>query len=401
MKKQSRARSSSAWLANRNLLIVWCLTLGCACGLRAQTLTESARVSLITVSPGDELYSSYGHSAIRVLDPQLGIDKVYSWGVFDFTEPNFYANFLRGKMRYLCAPDRIDYMIYGATLEDRAVQESEFDLLQAQKQKLYELVEANLLPENRYYQYDFFYDNCATRIRDLLKQTCGANLRFKPTAANLTFRKQLQQAMPRKPWVSLGMNMVLGASTDVLVSDEQEMFLPNDLRDAFEAARINGKPLVLATQYLRVASIIRPANYDVSAAIILLGLVIAVVFFTRWQLQTNNQNWWFDRLFFGIAGLCGCLILFLWLGTDHQTTRPNWNVAWLIPTHLVAVFWLKNALPDWLKRYFKLTFIMAVGTTIVFLVVFTTQTSAFQGVDVLFFPLLAIISVRSYFIAKS
>ena len=400
MKKQSKEKSLFVWLANPKTYFVSCLVLLMQYVTQAQVLTSSARVSLITVSPGDELYSSYGHSAIRVLDAVQGIDKVYSWGVFDFTEPNFYTNFLRGKLRYLCAPDRIDYILYGASLEDRAVQESTLNLSQTQKQRLFEIVQANLLPENRHYQYDFFYDNCATRIRDVLQKTCGDSLRFVPTDANLTFRQQLQAAMPRKPWVSMGMNMVLGASTDVLVSDAQEMFLPNNLCDAFLNAKLIDRPLVEQTNDLRTETNPRPKSYDPSAALCLMALAVAVGVLTWWQVQNKVQNWWFDRLFFGLAGLAGSLILFLWLGTDHQTTRPNWNIAWLVPSHLVVVFWLKKTPPNWLKQYFKINFWLAAAAASVFAGVYFSQTTALQGVDLLFFPLLAVILTRSYFIFK-
>ena len=399
MKKQSKAKSLFAWLAGPKSLTLCSLLLLSVCVSHAQILSNSARVSLITVSPGDELYSSYGHSAIRVLDATQGIDKVYSWGVFDFTEPNFYTNFLRGKLRYLCAPDRIDYMLYGASVEDRAVQESLLAISQNQKQRLFELVEKNLLPENRHYQYDFFYDNCATRIRDVLQKTCGDSLRFAPTDVNFTFRQQLQAAMPRKPWVSLGMNMVLGASTDVLVTDAQEMFLPNNLRDAFINAKLGEKSLVEQTTDLRVETDVRPKSYDLSAAICLVILAMMVGIFTWWQTKNKVQNWWFDRLFFGLAGLSGCLIAFLWFATNHQTTRPNWNIAWLVPSHLLVVFWLKKTPPNWLKQYFKINFWLAIAATILFVFVYFSQTIALQGVDVLFFPLLTIILIRSYFIS--
>lgn len=155
----------------RSLVCVLLCAISLSPASVAQNLSDSSRISLMTVAPGDFLYSTFGHSALRVFDPVNNIDRCYNYGTFDFDQPNFYLNFCRGKLLYSLDVEPGRHFVRGNLQDNRPMQEQVFDLGAAQRQRLFNLLETNALPENRSYKYDFFYDNCATRIRDIVQET--------------------------------------------------------------------------------------------------------------------------------------------------------------------------------------------------------------------------------------
>ncbi len=136
-------------------------------------LSDQARVSVITCGPGDQIYSVFGHTALRIVDPMHRIDRVYNYGTFDFNTPNFYLKFARGDLAYFLSVTSFDQFVYAYQLENRSLSEQVLRLNGAQVQALYNRVEANLRPDQMYYRYQFFADNCTTRIYDLLAQSLG------------------------------------------------------------------------------------------------------------------------------------------------------------------------------------------------------------------------------------
>ena len=136
----------------------------------ARDLSDSSRVTLLTVAPGDELYSAFGHTGIRVTDYKNNFDVVFNYGTFDFNQPGFYTNFIKGKMRYMISTDRFDNFMDAYIYEKRSVTEQELNLTTSDKQKIFAFLYNNALPENREYYYDFFWDNCATRPRDVFEK---------------------------------------------------------------------------------------------------------------------------------------------------------------------------------------------------------------------------------------
>ncbi|MBL7807773.1 MAG: DUF4105 domain-containing protein, partial [Saprospiraceae bacterium] len=137
----------------------------------AQTLSDSAQISLMTVAPGEFVYSTFGHSAIRVKDPGTRFDRCYNYGTFDFEQPNFLLKFCQGKLLYNLDIESYRSFEYGNLQDRRTMQEQVLNINQEQKQRLFDLLQENYKEENRYYKYDFFYDNCATRIRDIVQET--------------------------------------------------------------------------------------------------------------------------------------------------------------------------------------------------------------------------------------
>lgn len=316
--------------------------------LKAQPLSPSAQVSIITVAPGNELYSSFGHIILRVSDPSLGIDRPYNYGTFDFRTDNFYVKFLRGTLPYtLTVGDIYREMAYWQ-YENRSAREQILNLSPAQKQRLFNALETNYLPENRQYQYKFYYDNCATRPVDMLVKACGDSLRFNNAVdTTRSFRQWMNDYLGKQPWAQFGMNLALGFPSDERANAYQVMYLPNNVFAQLSKATIrqpNGQlaPLVQREQSLFQASQIPPKEIpfllDPNVIFAILGLLIAGL--TIRQCQQGKVSRTIDRWLFGFVGVCGWFLFLLWVGTDHGVTAWNPALLYLMPLHMPLVFWV-------------------------------------------------------------
>ena len=179
-------------------------------------LSEGSKISLLTCSSGEELYSVFGHSAIRVNDPDNKIDLVYNYGTFDFSTSYFYFKFAHGNLNYMLASGQFRYFLPGYVMENRSVKEQILNLSQKERQKLFDAIIVNSQPENRNYRYDFFYDNCATRIRDIvLKSIEGQYVIDKESTHNMTMRQLYGQYLNKSLWTQFGIHLLLGMKADV------------------------------------------------------------------------------------------------------------------------------------------------------------------------------------------
>lgn len=338
--------------------------------LFAQSLSPSAKASLITVSPGEELYSSFGHNALWVSDPVQGIDRVYNYGTFDFRTEGFYIKFMRGTLPYQLSVSPMYYTMYGAQAENRSVTEQVLNLSQNQKQKLFDFLENNYLPQNRQYAYKFFYDNCATRLRDALKAACGDSLHYsnqpiKGVAEAKSYRSWMNSYLGDKPWARFGMNLGIGLPSDHVATPQEEMYLPDNLKDHVEKATVGGQKLVLERKELFTKTS-QDSNenwwellFEPQLVFFLLGL--GIVLFTNRQRRKGNVSLWFDRLLFSFIGVAGWILLLLWIATDHGVTNWNPDLLWVFPFHLPLIFLLsKSTSKPWMKFYLNASLIMIV-----------------------------------------
>jgi hypothetical protein len=359
------------------------------------TLSPQAKVSLITVAPGQELYSCFGHSAIWIKDDTNHIDRVYNYGTFDFDTPGFYSKFIRGKLLYMLSVSRSDYMLYGAQQEERSVIEQQLNMTPSQKQRLFNFLETNYLPENRYYKYDFFYDNCSSRLRDAFIAALGDSLQFKNIVfKDQSFRQLIDPYLVNKQFQDLGMDLGLGTPADKIATPSQYMFLPDQLMNAIGNATVlsdSGKTafvtkntvLYKANPPKNEGSFITPAM--VFAALLLIG---GAATFLNWKKRP--QKFVYDGILFLILGLFGLLLVFLWFGTDHHVTVHNWNLVWAFPTHIFAAIVLfKKKRSVFTGYYFLLNGIVVL--------IFTACISILpQEINTSIVPLLLLIILRSF-----
>lgn len=306
-------------------------------------LSENSKVILFSCGPGEELYALFGHSAIWITDPSQKIDRTYNYGTFDFDTPNFYGKFIRGKLNYILSVTRASRFLPDYSI--RSVNGQLLDLTLEEKQRMYEFLENNALPENCFYKYDFFYDNCATRIRDVLVKTTDGKVNFNTQDQQVTFREMLFPYLTYTPWTKLGINLILGLTSDKKATPWDYLFLPKYMHDAFQNATIekdgNRRKLVSEDrQYLpnKINFTNRKADDPIVVFTVLLLLAILLTILEIRKKKTINLV---NYVLFTISAISGIFLLFMWLGTDHIATAQNMNVLWLAPAQIVFLVSMK------------------------------------------------------------
>jgi hypothetical protein len=329
-----------------------------------QKLSDQAKISIITCGPYQgELYSAFGHSAIRIYDPALRMDDAYNYGIFDFNQPHFYLNFARGFLYYKLGVH--DYQAFQNyyIFHNRYIHEQVLNLTTAQAQKIYDYLQWNALPENEHYRYDYFYNNCATKMRDVVLEVFKNEVAFDGAyiKTNYTIRELTDIYLVRQPWGDLGIDIGLGLPMDKVASPLEYMFLPDYVESGFNHASIiqNGAkvPLVKETNKIyesRAEDIPKglPNPLYVFSFLTIIIMALSLYDFKRRKLST-----WLDATLFGVVGVVGLLLLFLWVATDHHAAANNLNILWALPTHLIAVIALIKQ-PKWLDKYFLVTAII-------------------------------------------
>lgn len=335
-------------------------------------LTDKAEIRIVTCGPYQgELYSAFGHSAIRVFDPELGIDLIYNYGVFNFNQPNFYLNFAKGHLLYRLAVSRYQPFVESYIEENRYVHEQILNLTPAENQKVFEFLQWNAQEDNMHYYYDYFYDNCATRVRDVMKNALGDSVRFEDShiTTSYTIRDLCDLYLQQQPWGDLGIDLCLGLPMDKPATPWMYMFLPDYLEQGYDHAYIKvktgEKPLVKETiSVYEALPEKKETNWNTPilyfTAFLILGLMI-----TYQGYNAQRGMYWFDAVVFSIVGLIGWLLFILWFATDHRAAAQNMNILWAIPLHFpVALILLRKKKPNWLKPYFTLTALIAFITLI-------------------------------------
>lgn len=337
-----------------------------------EELSEKASIHVITVGPYQpELYSAFGHSGFRVFDPEKGIDEFYNYGVFDFDQPNFYLNFAKGYLNYRLAVMDYPRVRNFYQYQNRYIHEQILNLDQADKQKLYEFLQWNALPQNMYYYYDYFYDNCATRIRDAVRLTFGDRLNFDGSyiETDYTIRDLTDLYLQEQPWGDLGIDLCLGLPMDKRATPEMYMFLPDYVEKAFNHATIkrNGKevPLVKRT-IVTYESTPEPSTASAITPFYLFSLLFIIILIISWQgIKKDRYKRWIDIVLFSVVGLIGWLLFLLWVATDHNAAAVNFNLLWALPLHFpLALFLLKKSIPTWLGYYFLAAAVIALLTIV-------------------------------------
>lgn len=325
----------------------------------AMPLTDSSAVSLLTVSPGEPLYSAFGHTGIRVRDSTQGLDVVFNYGTFDDRQDGFYINFVKGKMLYGVTYDLFpDFMWQYENYEKRRVVEQVLYLTLADKQKVFDLLAENVKPENATYYYDFFWDNCATRPRDVFEKVLGHRLQYNEDVLknDLTMRQTLHQYVDARPWVAFGFDLILGLPCEVPATPRNQTFLPDRLSTLFAYAKVDSTPLVSSTNVLVDLPEVKIDSSAFTPIVFTFGLFVIGVLIGLWERFKNTHLWWFDVTMFFVYGFLGVFFLSLWAFTTHYSVPKNLNVLWLMPTHLVvSLLMMRNNKPSWLSIYMTLT----------------------------------------------
>ncbi len=339
------------------------LVILCGLNLKAQSnfqnpikLSNQAQVNILTIDRADEqLFQAFGHICIYLYDPVSQLDRVYSYGSFDFNTENFYWKFITGQLPYQISVSNLQYTLleYSEQYENRSVLKQELVLSVAQKQRLFNILEENLLPENKTYQYKFFQDNCSTRIRDVFQKAMGDSLKFltEGIAQEKNFRFWMNKNLPITPWARFGMNLAIGSPSDKTITNEEAFYIPDNMRVAFNNATNGGQALVRNSVPLFSANRnTLNKSFEFTPAFCFTFLLFFGLGYNIFQYFTKSKAIWFDVTLLLITGLVGLVIVFLWFFTSHGVTQYNWNLLWAWPTNIVAAFMLKNK-SKWLITY--------------------------------------------------
>ncbi len=289
---------------------------------------DPIEISILTCAPGKEIYSVFGHSALRIIDHKNALDTVYNFGIFNFNTPNFTLKFISGDLQYRLGTQQTQNFITDYTQENRIITEQQLHLDSTQKQQLIEQLQFLHLPENRYYTYSFLQRNCATEIRDLLS-SLGILFRKQQTA--FSNRNLINDHLKKHLWFQFGTNLLLGHSLDTKIDTYQSMFLPQLLHNEIENATINGKKLLASKQILNsVKSKKDPDSLNwLSSPLIIFSLICMIALF------------WFPKpVIFAISliiGTTGLFLLIIWIFSGHTEVKFNMNILWCNPLYLLYI----------------------------------------------------------------
>lgn len=366
-------------------------------------LSENSKISLLTIGPGKDVYSAFGHSAMRVSDPALGIDKVYNYGTFTF-DKNFYINFAKGENIYWLSivPFQQEYYIW-ATKENRNVIQQTLNLTLKQKNDLYHFLENNALSQNSKYRYDYFYDNCSNRIDNALKQVFGDSLRsYSNTVAKeqgqfgASIRQLTHQYLRQSKWGELGIETCLGIEMDRKITPEQYKFLPDFLMWNYDKAKIKSGdkfvPLVQEKTFLFKSNELlngKPLSDFFSPTICfsLIFLIAVILSFPRFNQSIFGKT--FDFSLFFICGIVGLLLLYLWFFTTHYS-EVNLNLIWANPLGLFsAVSHFSRKVSRGVARYYFCYGLILVLTIL-------TWSVLPQQLNFAYFPVCLTLALRSF-----
>ncbi len=358
-----------------------------------QRLSPKARIYILTCSPGTELYQAFGHTAIYIQDSIKHINMVYHYGTFNFYDPNFYFNFVRGKLNYMLGLERFEGFMIEYTEAKRDVYKAELNLNYDKKNELFKFLTWKSQPENKYYKYDFFMDNCATRVRGVLEKFYGDSLIYpQDYKIDKTYRQAITPYLRPMPWTRFGINLLLGLPAEKKLDYYSAMFLPDYVDSVFMKSKLQigdkTEPVFLSrtqiiTNNFRIGKkpLFNPTLTFWSLFIIM--LIISFIEYKRKKI--------FKGIDFGMyltLGIVGIILVFMWFGTDHTPTKWNLNLIWAFPSHIWFAFVaLKGNKKTLLKNY---PFIFAL-INIILLVSFPIFP---QQYDIALIPLLLIFIVR-------
>ncbi len=325
----------------------------------AQDDGSRLRISLLTCTPGDDLYAIFGHSALRVIDSNSVTDIVYNYGTFNFEDEGFYIKFARGKLLYYISIDGFDNFQRSYQYWGREITEQVLNLHPAEKKQIREALNENLKEQNKYYKYDFFFDNCTTRLRDLI------NKYKKPTPVlpavmpkNTRFREAIHVYLDqgRQHWSKLGIDILLGAPTDRIMSGSEQQFLPDNLMEAYNQAT-NTKVVASSAKLYSLSPTKTGASWFTPMVFFggLLFFMLVLGLSKNSKAKTILAG--LDGFLFFMTGLLGIVLVLMWTATDHSMTKDNYNLLWAWPTHTIAAFFIgKNN--RFFKKYFLFTAIL-------------------------------------------
>ncbi len=338
------------------ILLLFLITGVCAQSLSIPDTTRTGRyrISLITCGPGEEIWETFGHACIRVVDStrvDAERDKIYNYGFFEASEDNpLLKQVFTGWLVDFVDTITYDELMIEYQAKKRRLNEQVFLLTDQQKEQVVAFLRNNLKKENRYYNFDTFYDNCSTRIRDLFVLLFGKRLNFGPVldkGSKLTYRQATINRMcieQEKYWFRFVLNLTYASRADRVMSDRDAMFLPTYLAEGFAGATLDGKPLCSAITPIQAESIVWTDTSDRPIKYLVLTAAVVVIVSTIKPRSVLAGVLKFSYVF--LIGLTGIGMVYLMVLKGEPAWKDNWNVLWALPLNVIFPF-LSDKFKGW------------------------------------------------------
>lgn len=361
-----------------------------------QMFSDSTEYSLLTCSPGQELYSSFGHTGIRVNDTINKIDIVFNYGLFNFNTENFYFKFIKGETDYQLGITTTSAFLAEYLMRESYVWEQKLNFSTAEKKKFATALIENYKPENRVYRYNFIYDNCATRPRDRIFRSCDGMIKFDKSGEQRTFRNWVGLYTGAESWVQFGIDLLFGRPADANATVTESMFLPEVLMSEFQNIKIIRKDSLYNEENLvsETIELVEGKYSDTKTEItqnplyFFLMLLILGIIVTIWETRTNHYLRSFDSLMLLVTGVAGLLVFYLMFFSVHPMVKTNMNILWLNPFNIFA------AILIWIKPLRFTVFIYKIVNITLLLVVLILFAISFQTFNTAVFPLILLLFMR-------
>lgn len=307
-------------------------------GAQSMTNPDRIQISLLTCSPGKEVWAQYGHTAIRYYDKESGEDLAINYGIFSLDQTYFIPRFVLGMTDYRMGVQPMDMFLAQYSYEGRGVVEQVLNLSAEDKEVIYKALQENMKPENVVYRYNYFFDNCTTRARDMLVNHLHGKVVYPPAEEDATFRSMIHNWNNKYEWSQFGEDLLLGVNADRKTTKSEQQFLPENLRSDFDKARYNGKPLVKETNVLldaetEVAEPVFPLS-PLSIALIFAVISLVMMLFSYRRQQVY---WAWDLALMLTSGLMG-IIFFVMIFSQHPCVSLNFILLFFNPLPLFFLY---------------------------------------------------------------
>ena len=306
-------------------------------------LSEEAKIYLLTCTPGTEVWSKYGHTGIRVCDPARKMDIVFNYGIFSLMKKGFYLKFIQGETYYQLGIESYSYFVKFYSKIGRKTYLQELNLTQTQKQSVFDALLINYQPENRYYLYNFVFDNCATRPYHLLKQALQDTIISTYQGyLNQPFRSTITHYTGPYSWVDLGINLVFGPKADQPMNNEQRLFLPEELMFYLSQAHLtDGTPLVIHENIAPFQ--VAPVPWYKDSRLGLACFALFMIIISWWDRKRHKLSWWIDAILGVVYLILLTIVIFLTFFSVHPLVGFSWRLIMLPLIHLCArlIYWLR------------------------------------------------------------
>ena len=381
------------------LLIVCILLFFSRLDAQQVTIGDSAVVSLITCSPGEEVYSKFGHTAIRVKDKINNVDVVFNYGIFSFETEHFYYKFIKGETDYQLGIYDTNFFLPEYAERNSMVWEQVLNLTSAEKKNLVATLLENYEPQNRIYRYNFVFDNCSTRPRDKITSSVDGYIRYHQTSEPTTFRRWVGDYVGTDTWLKFGIDLIFGIDADAVASQKESQFLPEVLMSDFQEAEIvtlDGKSRKLVEKSATV--LVDKKHVETTTSIfdfllkplaVSLFLLILGVLITLLDIKYKKHNKIFDSILLFITGIAGVIAFYLMVFSTHPLVASNLNILWINPLNMIVAFLI------WIKPLRKILFVCGILNLGLLAATLITFSLSIQSFNLAAFPIIVLLMLRS------